>query len=350
MSKQINIGYTNMVLQKINNSKILKESKGPYFHYTSLKNSLNILNCVSLDESATRQLKCSKYGIELYASHFLYLNDKEEFTNGLEKLLKVLKSQEKRYKNHSDIVCILNEYINQYNGIKSSNDSIIAGLPNHYIISFCKNGNLLGQWKFYGKDSGIAIEFDLDNCIIIGNKSKKQELVHPTQCKLYDIVYEEDTQKQKFQEAFSSFYKNEYNLRCSAMQSLMLASYMKHVSFKEEEECRLLIPLVYFPQHEDESCLLERINYRESNGIIKPYIKVQLYRCDHKNKTPIKSITVGPGENQEQIFNALILLVNSRFPKGKTSLRVLNNPNKHYDYIVVNGIEIRKSNYPFRNQ
>ena len=237
-----------------------------------------------------------------------------------------------------------------YNNIKSSNDSIISELPNHYIISFCKNGNLLGQWKYYGKDSGIAIEFDLDNCIIIGNKSKERELIHPIQCKPHDIVYEEDVQNQKFQELFAPFYKNEYSLRCSAMQSLMLASYMKHISFKEEEECRLLIPLVYFPQHEDESCLLERINYRESNGIIKPYIKVKLFRNDNKNKTPIKSITVGPGENQEQIFKALILLIYSRFPKGKTSLKVLNNPNEYYDYIFVNGIEIRKSNYPFRNQ
>ncbi len=343
MYQGINIGYNNYEIQNIfKNLELLHKSEGPYYHYTSLANCLNILK-LTTDKNTNL-----KNGIELYASHFLYLNDKEEFLNGLEKLLVVMTSQFSKYKNKSEITGVLNDYLIKYNNIKSSSDSLISSLPNHYILSFCKSGNLLGQWKYYGKDSGVAIEFDLNNCFYIGDKTQSNQKPYSC-CEPYDIIYDEKEQTKIFKDLYSARQKEAYTMSCIAKKSLMVASYMKHYAFSEEKESRLLIPLVYFPPQETSNNLLSLINYRESSGIVKPYIKVKIFNKS-KSKTPIKSVTIGPGINQEQVFNAIVLLIKTRFPNGKTNLTIQNNKAECCDYITVNGIIIKKSNYPFRNQ
>ena len=104
-------------------------SKKEFWHYTSSKGVLGIFkkyadNCFASE----RVTECS-----VYASNIRFMNDAKEYREGVKTYKKISGKK-------------LNSEIND----------------NIYLISFCGEGDLLSQWKWYGKNSGIAICFNLD--------------------------------------------------------------------------------------------------------------------------------------------------------------------------------------------
>jgi len=93
--------------------------------------------------------------------------------------------------------------------------------------------------------------------------------------------------------------------------------------------------------------LIKKIQYRsKEQKYIIPYIKVRLK--EKNGLCPFKSITVGPGQNQEIIYKSLIMLVQSRFPNENAVTDYSYHAKNGCSYVTVNGIEVRRSLIPFR--
>lgn len=327
-------------------------SKG-FFHYTSLSAAEKILN---LNKESREKLKGfddfvhdnqNDY-ITLLASHFLFLNDGEELFQGIEIINSVydeIIANSKNNKVPRRAVKRLKSYKSMINSLKPN---CLENAPNFFIICFCSEGNLLTQWEWYGKDCGIAIEFDLGNCGFEGNiSSPENESVFPAPANVHKIAYT-PKDKEAMKNSLKNFLiSNEYDADYFALLSLITAAHMKHAAFKSEKERRLLVAPLY-KNGVNSNKALSLIKYRETNGIIKPYMEIHLKHNDPQ-KHPIKSVTVGPGPNQALVYSAIQKLIHSRFAP---QIEHINEPrlskSKLYEYTEIGGIEVRRSTIPFR--
>ena len=115
--------------------KLNKPSKTLVYHYTNLAGFRGIV-----------------MGKSVWASDYRYLNDRSEFLFGLEILEMVIAVGEA-----SDILGreLRQELLQEIALMKRSNVYM-------YVLcaSFCQKGNVLSQWRAYGRSDGIAIGFD----------------------------------------------------------------------------------------------------------------------------------------------------------------------------------------------
>lgn len=314
------------------------KGEGKYFHYTSLENCINML-------------KHQEGVFEIWASHLSYLNDKEELINGMNligrKVEDLLLSKGDN----------LSDWIEEYKETRIDQEVMLNEV---YIACFCSKRSLLSQWKYYGKNSGIAIEYNLDRCeysgYIAGIESIKYEEQHFICNNALKVIYD-NMDKQEIIDKFITkhiydvFYKemgDEIEKKRQIFREMnelySWAPLFKHDSFKEESESRLLFRPIYI-NNNDAGKL---INYRVSDGKIVPYMKIKIRgKMEGNVREPvIKSLTVGPGGNQDLVFEALKHLVGNTFPYNDNQFELMSR--KDYSYIKVNGIEIRKVSMPFR--
>lgn len=339
-----NFAYSSSQWGETFNSKfpikksVLATGEG-YYHYTSMANALNILSK-------------GKKDIVLYASHFLFLNDGEELLNGLGMVLKELQKKTKIGENDSKEMLKgkkrLQGHLVDIEAIKPNQ---IHNAPNHFIICFCKEGNLLTQWEYYGKECGIAIEFDLENCEYGGfvkntrNKKADGEYVYiPPR----DIIYKDSSKKKIIEKINEKDNYDEISTTLLPLKNVAAASFMKHNAFQNEKEVRLLFSPIYYLGCTAFDLSKELVDFRESNGVLKPYIKVHIKHKDN-NQLPIKSVTVGPGQNQHLVYNAILKLVQLNYGANDS---ILSKPQKcikyNYEYVSIGKIEVRRSTIPFR--
>lgn len=314
------------------------KSEGKYYHYTSLENCINML-----------EMKDGCF--EIWASHIAYLNDKEEHINGLDLIERKVQ----------DLLLskgdTLSDWIEDYREARIIGGSIKNDI---FVICFCSDRSLLSQWKYYGKNSGIAIEYNIDKCEYSGHIAGIEN-IQSEQAKFiknypHKVIYD-NISKQKIIDKF--IIENIYNIYDAEMDTVekkriiyrnmdrlySFAPLFKHDSFDEEKESRLLFMPIYMPFSADASNL---INYRVSGGKIIPYMKIKIKGQQEGNicEPVVKSLTIGPGENQDLNFEALKHFVMTKFPKSENNFEMLTR--KDYSYIKVNGIEIRKALTPFR--
>lgn len=347
----IHIGYNNRQWNHLFNDFPIspcKLSKGQgFFHYTSLSNALNILNFQS---EKNEQANNKSNFISLFASHFLFLNDSAELFDSLnsiiellqEKCLSINESNEKL----KEAKILLNDYINRYQNIKPNQ---IINAPNHFIICFCLEGNLLSQWEYYGKECGIAIEFDLKNCLYDGlTNFKRGKPNMPLEIIPRKIIYTEKEKNNIINRLRNYNVTNVSDALILALHSISVASFMKHPCFSSEREVRLLFSPLFFTGHESISDALKMIDYREANGVIKPYMKIHI-KHKSRNRVPIKSVTVGPGHNQKLVYNAIIKLIQSKFESESLVIpksEILKD--QFLEVTKIGNVEVRRSTIPFR--
>lgn len=310
--------------------------EGKYFHYTSLENCINMLN----HENDI---------FEMWASHVSFLNDKEEMINGLDLINR--KVDDLLLSRGDD----LSDWIEEY---KEQRVNQLAILNEVFVICFCSKRSLLSQWKYYGKNSGVAIEYNLDRCkyagYIDGKIEDEEGRFIPNY--VYKVIYD-NLEKQQIIDDFIK--KQIYNISQERIDNTerkreifrkmdrlySFAPLFKHDSFQEENESRLLFRPLYLHNPQN---IGDLINYRVSDGRIVPYMKIKIRgNQEGANREPvIKSLTVGPGQNQDLIFQALKHIVGNRFHKDENQFEIIDR--RDYSYIKVNGVEIRKVSMPFR--
>ena len=353
----------------------------PVYHYTSIEGFLKMMENI-------RQKKCY-----LFAGNMMYQNDSQEFYEGIECLDKL-----KNELQNSDMEGkkVIEEAI-QYCKSHINN--------NIYISCFSSQRDLLEQWKYYGKNSGLSIEFNFMECEGFWDDSKiksRKNINYTVRTYSKDdngkeipsfitTKEEEDTQNGIALCPVNVIYKdnkldelvNIINSRKEVMKKLPLYSSKSHEKDFIIQTISAFIPICknHFFEHEKESRLLffpfenTPIRYRQKNGKILPFICCTVVNKD-KNKYPVKSITVGPGADQELVFNAVINYVegikNKVFFKEEDFQKALKKPpvfegdltkiglqelgcfedcqnNKSVVYRCLGDIFIYKSPIPFRD-
>ena len=330
------------IISSFSINNLIEKYTKPIFHYTSFENCLNILKFQKGNKK--------EVFLELYATHFSFLNDIEEFWNGFSIMIRELKTIHKTNELNNNVKKIIKKFLKDIEDIQ----------PPHYIISFNTGGNNLSQWKYYGKNCGVAIEFDTCDCKYFLNGPNYMS--HDAYRVIYDDKKKNNEIKQILEVIKAMALDANANVRQEITYSILRAfasvSFMKNKHYKHEDEVRLLFAPFYDETDSSPSLLLQqelmknKVFYRKKEEYIAPYLKIKVKHKDDKPEKrmyPVKSLTVGPGQNQKLIYNALIMFVQTNFPVENPKIREhKDNDGDDCESISVNGIKVRRSLIPFR--
>lgn len=296
--------YGTIAIDSISRDFIVPE-KEKFYHYASI-------------DAVRSMLQHKEQTYTMWASHLSYLNDSEEFDNGERLIFNALK----RYINKSMCVAkeadniIFRQIVRKF--IKAAQradkdisiDGEVIFNRNIYILCFCLEGNSLNQWKYYGKESGVALEFNLRSCKFSGidcnNHNKTMDI------KPYKVIYKDDEKKAILQEAIEDAYQKflsgsedrERDLLHTLANIYGLCPLFKHKDFEDEKECRLIFrPLYGYSKTPKDVRTL--VKYRNRDGILLPYMEIKMQTDADCAEPVIKNIIIGPGENQELLYKSM---------------------------------------------
>jgi hypothetical protein len=308
-----------------------------YFHYTTFENAIQILKPIFTEDADKEKYYNDNPYNSIWVSHFMYLNDREEFLDGIKKIEKICKDS------------LPDHVIKIFEELREGN---IHQAPNHFALSLCTDGNLLTQWYYYASNNnkcGIAIEFDLENCEAEGFNSSNEFIEYAYPISPYRVLYDDkekiDAIIKLHQCKKDKSIKEDDFLTCL----YILSSFMKHPCFKTEKEVRLL----FAPTHNGLSNAkepLDFIRFRGSKNLIKPYIDIHIKhkKSENKNEYPIKSVTIGPGIEQKLVFQAMQQLIQRMYDFEPPREKPKPNEKKYYEYVDIGSIQLRRSMLPFR--
>lgn len=236
----------------------------------------------------------------IYATNVRYMNDSEEYSNGLREVRTLLNNADKYEfqdlkKGASDIFAD-----NLY-------PKMLEEASDIYSISFSKAADLLSQWNMYAKESGVQLKMDFNSgkeyeyysqpksdkkdAETSGRKKKKLQTkpVHYlTKIGMPPGDYEREGKK-----VLNLFLReNGEDLEGEMVGTWkVLAPFIKNYGFRQEKEVRAI-----FLANENEL----PIQYRNDRGVLKPYLEIEMVKG-----WPVSNIMVGPGRNQNQVFQSI---------------------------------------------
>lgn len=263
-------------------------SRSTVYHYTSL----NVLNEM-----------CKENG-DLFCTHFMSLNDNQEFFLGLSIVLNQLESVLRAKKTKPDVIELFQK-ITSRNVLHFLRTEAIAP----WITSFSDDPDSLYQWVAYTdrKEGGVAIGFD------IGLLREKEKLIQTNPdskraigCRFEKCLYTDD---HNLSIHVRRFLDEELNLTISAPSKYknkqieilatiyILASTIKNPSFCQEKESRLIM-LPTLPE--------ASIRYRFVGG--KPRIATKFFGQSRELAEAITSVVISPHGDRAKLISAVNLL------------------------------------------
>lgn len=238
---------------------------------------------------------------DIYATHMSYMNDSEEYKNGLREL-KNLVNQRLKNQSNEDAV----------KGIEKiqSEEIQFEEMPDSFSISFSTNKDLLSQWSMYAKESGVSLhmQFQRDEIYEAPDSEKniksKIGILSPEKVFYYtEHAMRDESIKNKIANQIWEKISDELeqdNTKADEELAVQIwriikknAPYIKRYEFNAEDEYRLVFA------REDWS-FQHRIDYRMDKNVLKPYLDVT---C--QGGWPIKEIIVGPGFNQDIVYKSI---------------------------------------------
>lgn len=304
----------------------LKKINKRFYHYTSIEGFMSILQ-----------------NRDFWISNIHFMNDSQEFENGkkicqsmvreklegcdlntkrfLEKILKICESNQSR----------------GFNAISSKDI---------YALSFCKEGDILSQWQFYG-NNGVAIGFEngdnINTGIALMNEDEymkeietilPEEMMPHNELQLFpiDIIYDDCIKKKIIKEILDigiRFYEkggdNVLDMSVAGVSDALFYYFtlMKDKHFNHEDEKRFL----YYTDKDNNS----RVHFRKRGNILLPYKKMKIldYNCRLHNKFPVFDIVIAPSSQAEYVKKSVIFFLEK----------------SGYDYLVE---KVRISEIPYR--
>ena len=206
-----------------------------------------------------------------------------------------------------------------------------------YVACFSEAEDDLTQWKYYGKDCGLAVEFDLDNVKLNYCNLEKAK---------YDMMFDPRKVEYDKPETVTNCLKaskGEVLKRTASNVAQAMIPYWKDHNFIAEAESRIALYNVYDVENGEQK-KVSSTKYRLSGELIKPYIEMIMFLNSEegKKRLPIKSVCIGPGHNQKYILNAVYRIlepeeneINSTDTDDMTEIE------------TTNGIIIKRSLVPF---
>ncbi len=313
-----------------------------FFHYTSQASFFamfkDYIDDISLEGLNGENIKY----INIFASQMQYLNDKQEFIEGV----KI---------------------------IQNSNIDTNELFESIFIACFCGTEDLLSQWKYYGKQCGISIEFDFNESTkLCWFESITKNTKHTPSFKYWPVISPHRVIYDNHQNIFDSIKQevisgNIFKDVADKDAANLFVPHCKNKYFSEEDESRIILYPIKSELANGE-ILFTTIDYRVSKGKIIPQFKCKVAYADEskaQKNIPIKSIMVGPGDNQRLVFNSIInmLETNKAIVKFytdeeldsiiKNNIKLSNNKigihNDRITYNTDNNILISMSAAPFRD-
>jgi hypothetical protein len=254
----------------------------------------------------------------LWATNIKFLNDQHEFQHALDLIKRIINKRTALF--GASIPPLYSEF-------RGAMDIQLAALESFtsesvFTYSFSTQVDLLSQWRGYCPDNnGYCIVFDADQ--LHKGVCEKFDNCHFVKCVYDDSEKEEQIRKvlndhwRKYQ-TLGDRKDRKANVDELANEILLLASYFKHLSFKEEQEHRIVVLLNYAADHD--------LKFREGRSSLIPYIELPASR------ELIRKIIVGPNPNQALANRAL-----QSFLEKSTGVPSF-----------VSKVDIKDSNIPYR--
>lgn len=257
-----------MISKKIENLFFNKIDQDTVYHYTTIDSFVAILESKSL-----------------WLTYIGGLNDYTELEHGVDCFHEIFKEATKTAP--PEVIDIFDKLCDNMKTTKESN--ICVG-------SFCKSGDLLGQWRAYANDgSGIAIGFNSQELSKICEINK----FHFSEC-----FYEDAVKKKICQEVLNIFLegfdkkkdKADYHnaMKEIVMVMLVFSLFLKDGSFKEEMEVRLATP----PGMD-----------LDTKKIGNRWLSFYPLKLESGLERIIQEIYVGPGNKQAELSKAIEVLL-----------------------------------------
>lgn len=244
---------------------------------------------------------------DIYATNIRYMNDSEEYVNGLLEIYKLTQNRD-----------LLEEWIgtrkhditllDKINSVFSK-ENLEANKRNmeYYSISFCKKNDLLSQWAIYAKEAGVSIKMDFagdkylfstssstekcDNDVKAEWEIMPQEVYYFTGSSMDDEQLYKNTAFKVLDQLYPENLKDKTEGKPEHWR--YVSTLVKRYDFYQEEECRLVF-------ERNKSPYTPLIQYRQDKKVLKPYLDIY---CD--NGWPIQEVMIGPGFNQQVVFDSV---------------------------------------------
>ncbi len=242
---------------------------------------------------------------DIFATNLKYMNDGEEYTNGLSELRAVLNEI---YKGKGEIE-------------EAAYEDAINRQPKVYSISFSRERDLLSQWSMYAKESGVSLLMDFskdkDGAVYEIPRNDKRagaKEVKTVPRRVYYLTRQamkEGEYRRVSQEIIEDIGKEKTVVRKAVLDDIHdgidviwreLAPYVKRQEFFQEAEYRMIFTLNSLEAGDakrDDSSI--RIDYRVQDSVLKPYLDIT-----RKGGWPVKEIMVGPGFNQKTVYDSVM--------------------------------------------
>jgi hypothetical protein len=250
---------------------------------------------------------------KIWATDIRFLNDKKEFQHILDIAHSILEKFYKVNDNPKKLESLDYDFIEHLRinlGRKWN--------PEVYVASFTKEGDLLSQWRGYCPKGGFSIGFHFDQLSQIAKKHDSDLLPCVYDFEIQNQILEEllvlyskkyveamNVNNQKNSDELAHTITNEFIISLSA-----LAPMLKHESFKEEKEWRIVSSRLR---------VRPEIKFRANESTIIPYIEISL--CQSEEEIHFKRIFLGPASNSQFSKEAVLqLLKKNRMPEHTIEL------------------------------
>jgi hypothetical protein len=183
-----------------------------------------------------------------------------------------------------------------------------------FVTCFCRNGDLLSQWRGYGLDQGYSLGFSVMH--LRGIKFNGNTIDKVTQVQ-YGITNPADYFQEELERATHTTKHPDVSIWSASREFLPRLACVKHPSFKEEQEWRLLKQFERYELQKDQC----KVEFRPSSLGPVPYITLPFdLEC-------LREVIIGPGsytEDRREAIQSMLL---------------------YYGY---SGVTVRISNIPYR--
>lgn len=234
-------------------------------------------------------------GANIYATNLKYMNDAEEYANGVRELRDIFNARKKK------------ELITTEMLLELLDNEITS-----YSISFSEARDLLSQWSMYAGESGVSLKMSFTGTEKYRaypdysdgpTEDKRQEV--PDTVKTQKVYYCTKTamEKKEYKRIENEIW-DETGAKIEDIDDEYLAlwkqmaPFVKRAEFKAEAEHRLVFNVAQWEKS-------FRIDYRNSQNVLKPYLDIE---C--ADGWPIHEVVVGPGFNQDVVFQSILHFLN----------------------------------------
>ena len=231
--------------------------KGLLYHYTTLNGLLGIVRSRTL-----------------WASDIRYMNDSAELKHSADLIRIEVQERIARGQGKADLLGQFTDWISH----RITNGHMLFG------ASFRSHGNLLSQWRGYSSHGkGVSLGFAAESILIrqVIDAVEAHVERHISGC----------TSRQRLSAIYQGVFEN------IEIDLLRIAAILKHPSFREEKEWRIVSPV--YTDYSNAPVL-----FREANAMLVPYMEFNL-QPEAGRPLQLEHLYLGPTSNSNISLNSL---------------------------------------------